>query len=130
MTLQNTSYEQIGSGGPTTLQIKNQATITANTGTAYTITTADFVAALITSSNSSAQTLTLPAGTVIETAFPNLPVNASFEFSVAALGSGTATVATAAGWTLVGSMAVATNIAIRFRAVKTALNTFTLYQVC
>lgn len=129
MALQNTSFEQIGSGGSATLQVRNQSTITANTATTYTFTTADFVAGIVTSNNAGAQTLTLPTAAVVEAAFPNFPVNTSFEFSVAALGAGTATVTTATGWTLVGSMAVAQNIASRFRAVKTAANAFTLYQI-
>lgn len=129
MALQNTSFEQIGSGNSNTLQIKNQSTVTANTATTYTFVIADFIAGLMTTSNGSAQTLTLPTAAVVEAALPNFPVNASFEFSVAAIGAGTATVTTATGWTLIGSMAVATNIAMRFRAVKTALNAFTLYQM-
>ena len=129
MALSNTSFEQIGSGGATTLQVKNQSTITANVAATYTITTADFVATLLTSNNAGAQALTLPTAAVVEAAYPNLPINTSFEFSVAALGAGTATVTTAAGWTLVGSMAVAQNIASRFRAVRTAAGAFTLYQI-
>ena len=128
MALQNTSFEQIGSGSG--LQIKNQATITANVATTYTFTTADFVAGLVTTGNSAAQTLTLPTAAVVEAAFPNFPVNGAFEFSVVAIvASGTATVTTATGWTLIGQMAVAYQIASRFRAVKTAAGAFTLYQI-
>lgn len=77
-----------------------------------------------------AANLTLPTGTNIEGGvISGLAVDRAFEFTVVNTGSGTATLVTATGLTLVGSMAVATATSGRFRVRKTATNTYTVYRV-
>jgi hypothetical protein len=74
--------------------------------------------------------LTMPTGTSIEGGVPaTFPTNMSFAFSVINTGSGAATLGTAAGLTLVGSMAVAAGTSGLFRVRKTALNTYTIYRI-
>jgi hypothetical protein len=87
---------------------------------------------------SGAATYTLPTGTLMDAAFPNMRVNASFDFAVCNIGSEAAedvTIATGTGWTLVGNMVVASNAAATdqsaamFRARRTADATWILYRI-
>jgi hypothetical protein len=74
--------------------------------------------------------LTLPLGTAIETGvIASLPVNGAFNFSVINTGTGIATLVTATGLTLIGSMAVTNGTSGSFRVRKTAANTYTVYRV-
>lgn len=121
-------------------QIGTQAAPTALT-TAATITAAELRVGLLTFSGSGAATTayTLPTATNFEASFSTpLKVNEYFEFTVVGIGTvlaETATITTNTGWTLVGSMLVAsnsagvTNSSATFRARRTAANTFSLYRV-
>lgn len=126
MALQNTTYEQIGSGAVGT---KIQGAQAAYTSTSHTFTAAEITNGLITTSNAGATTSTLPLCTDLDTLMANAPTNTSFDFSVINLGAGTVTVTTNTGWTLVGGMAITQNLAFRFRARKTAAGAWTLYQI-
>jgi hypothetical protein len=96
---------------------------------AATLTIAELLVGIIRYTGAAA-TLTLPTGTNIEGGVPaTFPVNMSFDFSVINTGTGTATMGTAAGLTLIGSMAVAINVTGVFRVRKTATNAFTVYRV-
>jgi hypothetical protein len=88
---------------------------------------------IITSTTAAAVTLTLPTGTNFENAINTYliskPVSSAFDFSIINTGPNTVTLATATGWTLVGSMITSASTSGRFRARKTATNTFTLYRI-
>lgn len=120
---------RIGDGDPTEPFLVQQAAPAAYTGTATTLLAADITGGLVTSSNASAQAVTLPLATDLDTAVPNARTGDSFVFSLIELAAGTATVTTNTGWTLVGSMAVAQNVSGRFLARKTGTGTWTLYRL-
>jgi hypothetical protein len=101
----------------------------ASKAAAATLTIAELEAGIIQYTGALA-TLTLPTGTDIETGTPNVfPVDMAFDFSVINTGSGTATLGTATGLTLVGSMAVTAGVSGMFRVRKTATNTYTVYRI-
>lgn len=96
---------------------------------AATLTIAELLTGIIRYTGAAAS-LTLPTGTDIEGGTPNTsPTNMSFDFSVINTGSGTATIATNTGLTLVGAMAVAAGSSGLFRIRKTATNTYTVYRL-
>lgn len=85
-----------------------------------------------------ATTLTLPTGTLMDAAFPNMPANNAFDFSVinvSTVGAEDATIAAGVGFTVVGNVTVASNAAVtdvsfaRFRARKTDVATWILYRI-
>jgi len=101
----------------------------ASKAAAATLTIAELLNGIIRYTGAAAN-LTLPTGTNIEGGVPaTFPTNMSFDFSVINTGTGTATLVTAAGLTLIGAMGVAINITGVFRVRKTATNTFTVYRV-
>lgn len=122
---------QLGDGNVNEALLEVQSAPGATTATSYTFTAADLSNGLFTSTNASAVTLTLPTVAVLEALFVNAKVNSSFDFAIINLGSasGAATVTTATGWTLVGSMAVAITTSARFRARKTGDAAWALYRV-
>jgi hypothetical protein len=80
----------------------------------------------------------LPLATAMDTAMPYSAAGDAFDFSViniSTVAAEDASVTTAAGWTLVGNMDVASNAAAtdksagRFRARKTAAGAWTLYRL-
>lgn len=104
-----------------------------------TMTAANLLLGLITSTTAAAVSATLPLASAVETAllllYPGLQVNDSFDFTIINTGGTNAlTVLTNTGWTLVGDMTVAP-LAVGdasqgvFRARRTAANTYTLYRV-
>lgn len=76
----------------------------------------------------SGDNLTLPLATDLDLAVPNAKANDSFDFTVIAT-TGTATVVTNTGWTILGALTVAASTATKFRARKTAAGAWTLYRV-
>lgn len=97
--------------------------------TSATLTVANLLGQVITSSTAAAVTGTLMTGTVLD-AGTSFNVGDWFEFSIINTGGANAfTVSTATGWTLVGSMTVALSTSGRFRVLKTAANTFTMYRM-
>jgi hypothetical protein len=127
MPLQNTSFFQLGDGNPSELVVTAKPAHAAYTAAA-TLTPADLAGGAVTYAGAGAN-LTLPLATDLDAAFPNLPAGASFEFSVAATGAGTATVVTNTGWTTTGTLTVATTTATRFRVRKLAAGSYSLLQV-
>lgn len=123
MALQNTSYEQIGSGAIATKIQGAPAAYTTDT----TATAADITNGLITVSGT--LSLTLPLATDLDALLLNAPVNSSFQFSVISIGANTATVVTNTGWTTVGLLTILTTAAQRFLARKTAAGAWTLYRI-
>lgn len=97
--------------------------------TSATLTVAQILGQVITSTTAAAVTATLPTGTVLD-AGSTFNIGDVFDFSVINTGGTNAiTVTTATGWTLVGAMAVAANTSGRFRLYKTAANTFTMFRM-
>ena len=88
---------------------------------------------IITSTTAATVTLTLPTGTNFENAINTYstakPVSSAFDFSIINTGTNNLTVASAAGWTLVGSMTISASTSGSFRSRKSAANTFTLYRL-
>ena len=122
------SLHVVGDTMTTGVVYKNQPA-EASKAAAATLTIAELENGLIRYTGAAA-TLTLPTGTNIETGTPNtFPVNMSFDFSVINTGTGTATLGTATGLTLIGAMGVAINTTGVFRVRKTATNAFTVYRV-
>jgi len=103
------------------------STVLAKTAAA-TLTAAELVNDVITYNGATAN-LTLPLATDVDTSVSSAKVNSSFQFAIVNTGSNTATVVTNTGWTLVGSMAVATAVSGQFLAVKTGTGTWSLYRI-
>lgn len=105
-----------------------------------TLTAANLTAGIITVNQgaSGATAQTLPLATAVDTALPDAAIGYSFDFSVINISTDAAedcTMTTNTGWTLVGSMVVASNAAAtdksagRFKARKTAAGAWTLYRL-
>lgn len=98
-----------------------------------TLTATQILTGVITSTSAAAVSATLPLGSDLETAlvaaYPSLAVNDSLEFSVINTGPNTVTLLTNTGWTLVGSMAVATVTSARFKIRRTATNVYVIYRL-
>ena len=107
---------------------KNQPAQTSKAAAA-TLTIAELENGIIQYTGAAA-TLTLPTGTLIEGGLPaTFPVDMAFDFSVINTGTGTVTLGTATGLTLVGAMTTAINTSTVFRVRKTATNTYTVYRI-
>ncbi len=128
-----------------TVQLLNSDAVAALTASA-TLTAAQLLTGLLSANAATAAgvTYTLPSGTDFENALraafgkKDLKVGDGIEFvllNVSTVAAEDATIAAGAGWTLSGSMVVASNDAAtsisvgRFRARRTAANTYTLYRV-
>lgn len=110
-----------------------QATPTSQNATG-TMTAAQIMNGIITSTTAAAVSATLPLGSALETdlvaAYPTLADLDSFQFSVINTGGTNAfTIVTNTGWTLVGNMVVALSSSGRFLARRTAANTYVLYRI-
>lgn len=102
--------------------------------TSATATAAQLLTGLITSTTAAAVALTLPLATDLEIALlaqkgSALAVGDGFQFTLQATGANAITVTTNTGWTLAGTMAVATLTSGTFRVFRTAANAYTVYRV-
>lgn len=94
-----------------------------------TLTGADILGGIVTSTTASAVAATLDTGTVMDTQ-GNFAVGDSFDWTVINTGGSNAfTVTAATGHTIVGSGAVANSTSASFRTRKTAANTFITYRL-
>jgi hypothetical protein len=121
---------QIGDGNVNEAQLFVQGAPTALTAAA-TATAAQLANGLFTF-NGTAGNLTLPTVADLEAGVSSAAkVNAAFDFYVINIDAGTddVTVATATGWTLVGTMAVTEGTSGHFRARKTGDGSWTLYRI-
>jgi hypothetical protein len=121
---------QLGDGNVGEAQLFVQGAPTALTAAA-TATAAQLANGLFTF-NGTAGNLTLPTVANLEADVSSASkVNAAFDFFVINIDAGTddVTVATATGWTLVGTMAVTENTSGHFRARKTGDGTWTCYRI-
>jgi hypothetical protein len=121
---------QLGDGNVGEAQLFVQGAPTALTAAA-TATAAQLANGLFTF-NGTAGNLTLPTVADLEADVSSASkVNAAFDFFVINIDAGTddVTVATATGWTLVGTMAVTEGTSGHFRARKTGDGTWTCYRI-
>jgi len=94
-----------------------------------TLTAAQLLGGLITSTTAAAVVGTLPTGTLLDAA-ASLGVDEAFDWSVINTGAtNTFTVAAGTGHTVVGNMVVAASSSGRFRSRKTAASTFVTYRI-
>lgn len=97
-----------------------------------TMTIADLLSRIVTSTSAAAVAATLPTGTLTDGGFTGnnaLAVNDGFEWSVINTGPNTVTVTAGTDHTIVGAGAVATVTSGRFFTRKTAANTFVTYRL-
>lgn len=117
---------QLGNGNPSEVILQAQGAEVTYTDD-QTLVAADLVAGIVIGNVGEAENFTLPTVALLEATVTNAQKNLSFDFTVQATG-GAMTILTATGWTLVGYMVVAQNTAVRFRARKTGVGTWTLYR--
>ena len=109
-----------------------QPTPTAKAASA-TLTIAELLTSIVTTSGTTAITLTLPTGTLTDAGVtaPALPVNGCFDWCVINTGTGSGAVTVSAGstHTTVGSTAIPIATSASFRTRKTAANVFVTYRM-
>ena len=113
------------------LRARVQVTPIAKAASA-TLTIAELLSLLITTSGTAAMTLTLPTGTLTEAGLiPAFAVNESFDWNLLNAGTSLAAVMLAAGTghTIQGAAAVAIGTSAGWRTRKTAANTFVTYRM-
>jgi hypothetical protein len=121
---------QVGDGNVGEAQLFVQGAPTSITAAATM--TADQLANGLFVFDGSAGNLTLPAVANLEIAVSSAAkVNAAFDFFVVNIDGGTddVTIATATGWTLVGTMQVDNATSGHFRARKTGDGSWTCYRI-
>jgi len=98
-----------------------------------TLLIVDILSQIITTTSSTAVSLTLPTGTLTDTGIlgGTAAVNTAFEWSIINLGSAVGAITLVAGsnHTIVGSTAIAVGATARFKTRKTATNTFITYRI-
>jgi hypothetical protein len=109
-----------------------QPTPTAKAATA-TLTIAELLTHIITTSGTAAISLTLPTGTLTDAGItaPAMPINGCFDWSIINTGtaSGAVTLVAGTAHTIVGSATVAIGTSAAFRTRKTAANTYVTYRI-
>lgn len=125
---------QVGDGNLNEFQMGAASAPQTATVTA-TLTAAQILGGILTTDPStSAGSYTLPLATDLDTSTGNAKIGSTFDFVVINLGtsSGTATILTNTGWTLVGKMSLPITTTVgssaMFRARKTAAGAWTLYR--
>ena len=131
---------QIGDGNTGEILFVAQPTPTSIAAGAATLTAAQLATRIILGSpGTSAAAYTLPTAALTDAAFPSMPNNSSFDFTVINVdgsSSGVITMTTATGWTIgtsgsQGLMTVAATAgtSISFRARKTGDAAWSLYRI-
>lgn len=131
---------QIGDGNTGEILFVAQPTPTSIAAGNATLTAAQLATRIILGSpGSSAAAYTLPTAALTDAAFPSMPNNSSFDFTVINVdgsSSGVITMTTATGWTIgtsgsQGLMTVAATAgtSISFRARKTGDAAWSLYRI-
>lgn len=111
----------------------NAAVATADNGTTQTLTAAmiiggdSFTSHL--STGGATPSLTLPLASAMDTALPDIRTGQSYVLRVINANSGTATIVTNTGWTLTGTLTLATNTWRDFIVTKTGTGTYTAVSV-
>jgi len=119
---------QLGDGNLNEVILSVQSAPIAKAAAA-TLTPAELANGII-NYNGTASNLTVPLGTDLDTAFPSMKVNSSFDFYIINTGgTNAATVTANTGCTLVGVAAVSANTAANWRVRKTADATYVFYRI-
>ena len=119
---------QLGDGNLSEVILGTQSAPIAKAAAA-TLTAAELANGIINYSGT-ASNLTVPLGTDLDTAFPSMKVNSSFDFYIINTGgTNAATVTANTGCTLVGVAAVSANSACNWRVRKTADATYVFYRI-
>jgi hypothetical protein len=119
---------QLGDGNLNEVVLGTQSAPIAKAAAA-TLTPAELANGIINYSGT-ASNLTVPLGADIDTAFPSMKVNSSFDFYIINTGgTNAATVTANTGCTLVGVAAVSANSACNWRVRKTADATYVFYRI-
>lgn len=95
--------------------------------TTATLTAAEMATNIITASGTS-YTITLPTGTDTDTGF-GLATDTAFDWSLISTASGTVTLGTNTGHSIVGTATVAAGASARWRTRKTAANTYVTSRI-
>ena len=107
--------------------------VTANTGTAATLTAAQLLGGFITSSNAAAQTITLPTAALLVPQIEGAQVNSAFRFNVqATTGTSTVAVGTSGTFAAGATATIAPGSIKEFLLVVTAVGdspTYTVYSL-
>lgn len=109
---------------------KSQPVVSAINASA-TLTVAQLLTLIITTTSATAVTLTLPTGTLTDAGvIASLPAQTGFDWTIINLGSSAGAVTLAAGTnhTLVGSSTIPIGTSAAFQTVKTAANTYVTYR--
>jgi hypothetical protein len=119
---------QLGDGNLNEVILSVQSAPIAKAAAA-TLTPAELANGII-NYNGTASNLTVPLGTDLDTAFPSMKVNSSFDFYIINTGgTNAATVTANTGCTLVGVAAVSANSSCNWRARKTDVGTYVFYRI-
>jgi hypothetical protein len=113
------------------LLFERQPTPTAIAATA-TLTIAQLLSQIITTSGTVAIALTLPTGTLTDAGIvPALLVDGCFDWTLINTGTsgGVVTLVAGTGHTIVGGATVAIGVSAGFRTRKTAANTYVTYRI-
>lgn len=109
-----------------------QPTPTAKAASA-TLTIAELLTLIITTSGTAAISLTLPTGTLTDGGIsaPAMPINGCFDWSIINTGtsSGAVTLLAGTAHTIVGAAVVAIGTSAGYRTRKTAANTYVTYRI-
>jgi hypothetical protein len=110
--------------------VTNQPAPNAQTASS-TLTVANLLTRIITSTSATAVALTLPTGTLMDGGFASLATDISFDWSVINLGSalGAVTITAGTAHTIVGSDTVAVGASAQFRSRRTAAATWVSYRI-
>lgn len=135
MTAPNTQTtnltKYLGDGNPdqSVAPVFTPCTVTALADAAATLTAAQLMGGMFTITPGAGRALTLDTAANLATSLGGaMAAGISFSFTVVCLAAFAATITTATGWTLVGSMAV-NNVAGTFKVVVTSATTATCYRV-
>lgn len=130
---------QIGDGNSNEIQFVPQGTPVALT-TSATLTAAQLAVGILTANQGggATATYTLPTGTLMDAAFPNVRVDTAFDFAlinISTVAAEDVSIGAGSGFTIVGNATVASNNAAtdqstaHFRARRTGTNTWVLYRI-
>jgi len=119
---------QLGDGNLGEVVLGTQQAPVAKTAAA-TLTAAELANGIITYTGA-AVALTVPLGSDLDSAFPSMKPQSSFDFSIINIGgSNAATVTANTGCTLVGVAAVSANSSCVWRVRKTDVATYVFYRI-
>lgn len=139
MAVSNIDTYQLSIGNPNSLATYTQVPPDTAT-TSATLTTSQIRKGLllVNQGGGAGTTLTFPSGTVMDAAFPNIPVNGCFNLEVVNISTNAsedATFAGGTGWTTYGCLVVASNSSASekscgvFKLVRSGVGTWNLFRI-